>query len=112
MFITRTTPEYSNIDVCIVHTAVGKDEAEGTGRSDYGTVDPSDDHDSASASTADASEKRRHALQVEGVTWADVVRRTNIAGKPSTIAKKRTNVHTTGSKVFREIILSKQSTNE
>ena len=51
--------------------------------------------------------KECDALQGGGVTWADVIHRTKIAGKPSAIVKKDTKLHT--SKLFREIILSKQS---
>ena len=52
--------------------------------------------------------KECDALQDGGVTWADVVRRTKIADKPSAIVKKDTKLHT--SKLFREVvILSKQS---
>ena len=76
-----------------------------TGRSDYGTVNPSNDHNTAS--TTMVIEKERDALQADGVTWADIVHRTKKTGKPSTIVKKQTNVHT--SKLFRDIILLKQS---
>jgi hypothetical protein len=96
-----------------VEERVGKDGAKGTGRSGYGTIEPSGDHDSDSTTVTieeDPDVLREHGgtRQEGGVTWADVLRRTKSAGKPSTIVKEDTKVDKKG-RLFRGIILSKQS---
>ena len=70
------------------------------------TVDPSGDHGGTST-TLDIKENRDEP-QV-GVTWADVIcKTTKVASRASTIVKKHTNLGEMN-KMFRRIILSKQS---
>ena len=60
---TLALDQHPPIEECVV----GEDEPKGTGRSDYGTVDPSGDHNSAS--TKLVIEKERDALQADDITW-------------------------------------------